>query len=182
MIVRVIELESGVNGSCLGNFLRVKVEVDVSKTFLRGLRVALEEDEKICSVVVRYESLPNFCYYCGKIGYLLRECPDNVNMLSDESRLRFGLWTKALGIDRGRGKIGSFLKPVPEKEGNLSGNVAKPKENGSVINRENNDSLKVSVTGVVGRNGLENVEVSDISVSKGFINGIYWNQLETMIL
>ncbi|KAH7571694.1 hypothetical protein JRO89_XS04G0119700 [Xanthoceras sorbifolium] len=99
---------------------------------------------------------------------------------SVKSRLRFGLWTKALGIDRGRGKIGSFSKAVPEKEGNLSGNVAKPKENGLFV--DNAEVAEVSMTGAVGRNGLENMEVSDISVNKGFINGISWNQLETMIL
>ena len=56
-----------------GTFLRVKVEVDVSKPLCKGRKVALNDDTKIW-VSFKYEKLPNFCYWCGMVSHVDREC------------------------------------------------------------------------------------------------------------
>lgn len=44
-----------------GDFLRVRVEVDISKPLYRGRKVILDDEEKVW-VAFKYEKLPNFCY------------------------------------------------------------------------------------------------------------------------
>ena len=44
-----------------GDFLRVKVEIDISKPLFRGRKIAINADEFIW-VAFNYEKLPNFCY------------------------------------------------------------------------------------------------------------------------
>ncbi|KAL5831514.1 hypothetical protein ACOSQ3_016930 [Xanthoceras sorbifolium] len=43
---------------------------------------------------------------------------------------------RASSMDRGRGKAGRVTKPVSKREGNPSGNFAKPKKDGSVDTKE----------------------------------------------
>ena len=54
-----------------GDFLHVRVEVDVSKPLCRGCGVILEENKEIW-VSSKYEKLPNFCYWCGLVSHAKR--------------------------------------------------------------------------------------------------------------
>jgi len=56
-----------------GDFLRVHVEIDVSKPLCRGQRVALEDKEEIW-ISFKYEKLPNFCYWCDLISHDRKDC------------------------------------------------------------------------------------------------------------
>lgn len=44
------------------------MEVDVTKPFCRGHRV-VQNDEVEIWVSFKYEKLPNFCYWCGKVSH-----------------------------------------------------------------------------------------------------------------
>ncbi|KAH7526808.1 hypothetical protein JRO89_XSUnG0053100 [Xanthoceras sorbifolium] len=107
LIGKMIEIDGGSSGSCLGKFIRVRVMLDVSKPLLRGLRVKVGYPEEICSVVLCYEKLPNFCYFCGKLGHHVRECSDNSQGILNEENWRFGVWMRALAPFGGRNKKNS---------------------------------------------------------------------------
>ncbi|TXG57811.1 hypothetical protein EZV62_015640 [Acer yangbiense] len=77
MIGGVKEIDAGDYGDCKGKFIRVRVLVDVLVPLKRGLRVDLAESPVVCSVLICYERLTNFCYLYGLIGYLVEEYPGN---------------------------------------------------------------------------------------------------------
>ncbi|KAL5774833.1 hypothetical protein ACOSP7_012390 [Xanthoceras sorbifolium] len=82
-------------GGLIGEFLRVRVLIDVLKPLKRGLRFMFGDNGEECSVLLRYERLPNFCYFCGKMGHLLRECRDNEKEVVEGAALKYGVWLRA---------------------------------------------------------------------------------------
>ena len=55
-----------------GNFLRIRVGVNVTKPLNRGRKV-LDNDEEVW-VSFKYEKMPNFCYWCGMVSHDAKEC------------------------------------------------------------------------------------------------------------
>ncbi|KAL5799559.1 hypothetical protein ACOSQ3_032627 [Xanthoceras sorbifolium] len=106
MIGKVLKVDPGSSEDCLGKFIRVRALVDVGKRFRRMLRVIIGEPEVECVVILKFERIPNFCYFCRRVGHLVRECLDNVNSIVDESLLKFGSWMRAIGpsFNRSRGR------------------------------------------------------------------------------
>ncbi|TXG72599.1 hypothetical protein EZV62_001178 [Acer yangbiense] len=76
-IGEVVEILSE-SRECWGNFLRVKVRIDISKPLKRWLRLKLGASKEIIVVGLKYERLPEFCYACGRIGHGIKECGDEV--------------------------------------------------------------------------------------------------------
>lgn len=56
-----------------GDFNWVCVEINVSKPHCRGHRVVLNDKEEVW-VSLKYEKLPNFCYWCGKVSHIDKKC------------------------------------------------------------------------------------------------------------
>ena len=56
-----------------GDFLRIRVKVDVSKPLCRGRKVVLDNEKEVW-VAFRYEKLPNFCYWCGMVCHDDKDC------------------------------------------------------------------------------------------------------------
>ncbi|KAL5855461.1 hypothetical protein ACOSQ4_005263 [Xanthoceras sorbifolium] len=96
LIGKVKEIDSGANVECLGKFIRVRVMVNVLKPLKRGIRVALGmKGVEDCNVLLCYQKLPNFCYFCGCLGHLIRDFMVNDMGLVDDSDLRFSAWFRA---------------------------------------------------------------------------------------
>ncbi|KAI8009834.1 hypothetical protein LOK49_LG06G00399 [Camellia lanceoleosa] len=73
-IGRLVEIEALSNGLLIHrSFLRLRVEVDVSKPLLQGFILSRRDSSGLVSdglkVYYKYERLSEFCYDCGRIGH-----------------------------------------------------------------------------------------------------------------
>ena len=56
-----------------GNFMRIRVGLDVSLSLCRGRVVSLENRKKTW-ITFKCERLPNICYWCGRLDHNDRDC------------------------------------------------------------------------------------------------------------
>ena len=97
--------ESGVQW---GKYLRVRVQLDVTKKLIQGKKIAVEGGEQ-CWIAFKYERLPNFCYRCGMLSHGLRDCPEGkVEALSELPALQYGAWLRGEVLRRGGGDPSKF--------------------------------------------------------------------------
>ncbi|TXG70055.1 hypothetical protein EZV62_004990 [Acer yangbiense] len=71
----VVEIPSD-SRECWGKFIRVKVQIDISKLLKRWLRLKLGKEDDIVVIRLKYERLSDFCFACGQIGHMVKECLD----------------------------------------------------------------------------------------------------------
>ncbi|KAK3199877.1 hypothetical protein Dsin_023292 [Dipteronia sinensis] len=88
---------------CWGKFMKVKVQIDITKPLKRWLRLKLDKSNKVVVVGPKYERLPELCYACGRIGHCLKECSDEKAKIEalDGTSTKFGSW---------------MIAPVPERQ------------------------------------------------------------------
>lgn len=55
------------------NYLRIKVAIDVRRSLRSKMRIKKSGGEWIW-INFKYERLPSFCFYCGKIGHTDKFC------------------------------------------------------------------------------------------------------------
>ncbi|KAL5815344.1 hypothetical protein ACOSQ4_025985 [Xanthoceras sorbifolium] len=96
-IGRVTDIDVGATGDCLGRFLRVRVVIDVSKPLSRYLRVCLLEGDPDTVLLLRYERLTEYCFHCGVVGHVVRECQlaHDRSGSSSMPEFKFGTWMRA---------------------------------------------------------------------------------------
>ncbi|KAL2904606.1 Gag polyprotein [Bienertia sinuspersici] len=79
----------------LDNFLRIKVMIDVGEPLRRGMKISTSTSGSKWVDII-YERLEDFCYYCGKLGHLDRDCKEM--MIEEEKKemvYRYGPWMRA---------------------------------------------------------------------------------------
>nr|POE89728.1 hypothetical protein CFP56_49500 [Quercus suber] len=88
-----ILVDGSKSGFAWGPFLRIRVDIDVTKPLMRGKMVHIEGAGEGW-VFFKYERLPTFCYRCGILGYQEQECRKvHKGCLSiDEDGFQFGPW------------------------------------------------------------------------------------------
>ena len=59
--------------------LRVRVFVNVTKPLVRLVPITLKERKKY---PMFYEKLPDFCFFCGRMGHVVEECGHGTHDLS----------------------------------------------------------------------------------------------------
>ena len=74
IIDEFIDVIKNVVGKCVGQFLRVRVAIDVSKPLRHGFRLCLGGGGPVVWGDLFYEKLPDFCFWCSKIGHVLKNC------------------------------------------------------------------------------------------------------------
>ncbi|GLT27361.1 hypothetical protein SLA2020_023670 [Shorea laevis] len=71
-IGRLIDVDAGDNDAWGSDFIRVHVGIDARKPLRRGMRLSLKEGP--LWVHFQYEHLQNFCYSCGMLDHVDRDC------------------------------------------------------------------------------------------------------------
>jgi hypothetical protein len=85
---KVLKVVTDVNG--MGNFVRVRVRLDVRKVLARAVSISRGGEREI--YLVQYEKIPKFCGSCGLFGHSYLECGSGEH---DESKLKWGDFLKA---------------------------------------------------------------------------------------
>ncbi|KAL2903855.1 hypothetical protein RDABS01_002565 [Bienertia sinuspersici] len=73
-------------------YMRFRVDLDISKPLMRGLKVQVGGAQKW--VEFKYEKLTDFCYVCGLFGHAAKECSQYDEDLP-ESLYPYGSWMRA---------------------------------------------------------------------------------------
>ncbi|XP_050281590.1 uncharacterized protein LOC126722475 [Quercus robur] len=100
MVVQVADPEDDGAG---GEFLRVRITMDISKPLPRCSRLR-SGGRQLGLVGLKYERLPNFCYWCGRVTHGERDCEV---WLRGRGKLRredqqYGEWLRAEPIRQSR--------------------------------------------------------------------------------
>jgi hypothetical protein len=125
-------------GKCWGNFMRVRVEIDVDKPLQRGVTVFSQRPNVTDWFEIQYENLPRYCFSCGKIGHSSIEClnpgerdaegklPYSADRLcaADEKKKKYqGTQSSSGSVSAGKGRSSSPAKEKANETGNTSGAV-----------------------------------------------------------
>uniref|UniRef100_A0A7N2R350 CCHC-type domain-containing protein n=1 Tax=Quercus lobata TaxID=97700 RepID=A0A7N2R350_QUELO len=99
------------SGLAWGPFLRMRMDIDISKPLMRGKMVHIEDMEDGW-FHFKYERLPIFCYRCRILGHQERECPSTRRgcISADEDDLQYGPWLRVVGPKAVKSKT-SFSQP-----------------------------------------------------------------------
>jgi hypothetical protein len=106
-------------GDAVRDFKRVRIDFDLSKALMPHVSIKVR-GKGVLEFVVKYESVPHFCFLCGHIGHADRECPEEELY---EEGARFGTELRTSPFKRGASRLLSFhATSAPAKRGlNFSG-------------------------------------------------------------
>ncbi|GAA0162495.1 hypothetical protein LIER_18576 [Lithospermum erythrorhizon] len=92
----VTKVDIDMEGHIRGSFLRVRIRLNVERPLKRLIKSVMGGKE--VTLQLTYERLPNFCYACGKLEHVIRECElvaDGFVDMEDENALQYGSWLRA---------------------------------------------------------------------------------------
>ncbi|KAK6132622.1 hypothetical protein DH2020_033629 [Rehmannia glutinosa] len=93
-VEKFIAVDCDQSGSVVGRFLRIRAEIDISKPLRRVFQIDFMNHK--VTVLLKYERLPDFCFFCGRIGHLVRDCNLHVlNSPHQKSHFEYGNWLRA---------------------------------------------------------------------------------------
>ncbi len=116
-IAHVTEGDKAAGG---GQAMRIRVSMDLTKPLCRGRKATLEKGREVW-ISIKYERLPNFCYWCGLVSHSDKDCP---HWLRNQEKMQlevqqFGPWLRASNERpwrKTRIKIEGIQKPPHTKQ------------------------------------------------------------------
>lgn len=98
-------VETPKSGLTRGPFLRIRVDINITKPLMRRKMTHIEDVYKGW-VFFKYERLPIFCYHCGILVHHDRECQKFKKgcLSSEEDDFQYGPWLRALAPKFGQKK------------------------------------------------------------------------------
>ena len=124
--------------------IRTKILMDLREPFIDEITLE-KENGQVITLPVKYERLPNICYYCGRVGHVEKDCEVKEEAGDGGNTYGFGEWMRAspwkVSKDGNRG--------INEKPGTARRLILKPKPTQKVesipsIEQMTNNLLKVS--------------------------------------
>ncbi|KAL0434897.1 UNVERIFIED_CONTAM: hypothetical protein Sradi_0197600 [Sesamum radiatum] len=115
---RYKDVDSDSAGAVWGSSVRIRVMMDITKPLKRALKIrTVLGDELLVSFT--YERLPNFCYFCGCLGHISRQCELQLreDFRDPGDNPPYGNWLRAAAPLQYRGRGGGTS--VQGSSGNL---------------------------------------------------------------
>nr|XP_023928474.1 uncharacterized protein LOC112039800 [Quercus suber] len=99
-----------------GDFLRIRVNVEITKLLCRGHWVLLEAGREVW-VLFKYEKIPNFCYWCGLVSHDDKNCGKWLvsKGILDITNQEYNAWLPAPPFNHGKKTMVS-VKGYEDKE------------------------------------------------------------------
>ncbi|KAH6787696.1 hypothetical protein C2S52_007248 [Perilla frutescens var. hirtella] len=81
----------------VGNYLRFKVSLDITKPFMRGLTLKLDGNR--LWIPLKFEAIPLYCFKCGILGHQMKNCMNAGKKVFEKMEdVPYGPWLKASPI------------------------------------------------------------------------------------
>ncbi|KAK8523689.1 hypothetical protein V6N12_013774 [Hibiscus sabdariffa] len=77
----------------MGEFLRILVQFDIRKPLRRCVLLGDSTGKEASPRLLRYERLPEFCFFCGLVGHKLSDCTLKPAVF-DDKKLPYGSWLR----------------------------------------------------------------------------------------
>lgn len=88
-IGNVTEIKYDTEGEAYGRCIRLKAVLDIHKPLVRWTNISI--GGSLCRLFFRYEKLADFCFYCGRLDHVDKDCrEENIG-----GKKHFGPWLKA---------------------------------------------------------------------------------------
>lgn len=89
-----LEVDTDIFGSVIGRYLRIRVEININKPLRRILQI--DYKGKNLRILLKYERLPELCFYCGLIGHTFKDCDSQIlNSTMPKDHFDYGIWLRA---------------------------------------------------------------------------------------
>lgn len=102
---KVEDIGMDAQGECFGEFVRIRVSVNISKPQKKKKKTYSPEARRRRGIQlpVVYERLPDFCFCCGCIGHQFRECTNYKGQQKED--LPFGPCLRAVSLYSRQNKV-----------------------------------------------------------------------------
>lgn len=135
-----------------GRWLRIRVAVDLAKPLMRGRRLSLPGGDKILALF-RYERLPDFCYVCGRVDHMERDCSySKTSTDNDAVKFQYGPWLRADGPKLVSGMFSQTYAEEGQRESTPGCWSASASEHSGESVAEYKETEEVEEIGVVAKN------------------------------
>ncbi|TXG47986.1 hypothetical protein EZV62_027280 [Acer yangbiense] len=178
LIGNLKDIDVGSTGEYFGKYMRLKMEVDVSKPLKRFLRLELEKGKESI-LLLRYEKLPEYCFHCGIVGHSYQKCGQRRDVdIGVTKEFEFGAWMRASDPSGRNNSAGLYRYRGDGVKTNTSGARAhNGGQNRSVVAGVCNG--QVSKEGVIVGQGDKGAEVLNAGVSyMQVVNVVTQNNVE----